>query len=66
MINVLASVCILGAIGVIVFIIAPFILFGGWIAMLGLRALAHIFGVTALAVGYWQSLLVALILAVLV
>lgn len=48
-------------------IIAPFVLFAGWIVMLCLGALASIFGPAAafLAIGYWESVLVALILAIL-
>jgi hypothetical protein len=46
-------------------IVAPFVLLGGWIVMLCLGALAHIFGIVALSVGFWQSCLVSLILAIL-
>jgi hypothetical protein len=46
-------------------IIAPFVLLGGWIVMLCLGALAHIFAVATLAIGFWQSCLVALILEIL-
>jgi hypothetical protein len=46
-------------------IIIPFVLLGGWIVMLCLGALAHIFGWTALAIGFWQSTLVAVILEIL-
>lgn len=46
-------------------ILAPFILLGGWIVMLCLGALAHIFVVPALAIGFWQSTLVSVILAIL-
>jgi hypothetical protein len=58
---------ILAGIALASIIILPIVLFGGWIVMLCLGALAHIFGpaATFLAVGYWQSCLVALIFAVL-
>lgn len=46
-------------------IIAPFVLLGGWIVMLCLGALAHIFVVPALAIGFWQSVLVSVILSIL-
>lgn len=46
-------------------IIFPFVLLGGWIVMLCLGALAHIFGVAALSIGFWQSCLVALILEII-
>jgi hypothetical protein len=46
-------------------IIAPFVLLGGWVAMLCFGALAHIFGLAALSIGFWQSCLVALILEIL-
>lgn len=44
---------------------APFVLFGGWVVMLCLGALAHIFGVAALAISYWASVLVSIILSIL-
>lgn len=51
---------------IIVSIVAlPLILFGGWVVMLCLGVLAHIFGVAALAIGFWQSVLVSLILNIL-
>lgn len=45
--------------------VLPFVLFGGWIVMLCLGALASIFGVAALAIGFWQSVLVSVILSIL-
>jgi len=46
-------------------IIAPFVLLSGWIVMLCLGALAHIFVLPWLAIGFGPSCLVALIFAVL-
>jgi hypothetical protein len=46
-------------------LVSAVILLGGFIWMLGLGALAHIFGVSALAIGYWQSCIVALIVGIL-
>jgi hypothetical protein len=50
---------------VTILLLAPFLLLSGWIVMLCLGALAHIFGVAALAIGFWQSTLVSVILAIL-
>lgn len=47
-------------------ILAPAVLFGGWITMLCLGALASIFDAPNLAIGYWSSVLVSLILWLLV
>jgi len=47
-------------------ILAPIVLISGWIVMICLGALAHIFGAPALAIGYGPSCLVSLILAILV
>lgn len=55
---------LIGAI-VVAVVAAPFVLLGGWIVMLCLGALASIFGVAALAIGFWQSVLVSIILSIL-
>lgn len=51
---------------VILILIIPFALLGGWIWMLGLGALSHIFDVPNLAIGFWQSVLVAFIVNLLI
>jgi hypothetical protein len=45
--------------------LVPALLCGGWIIMLCLGALAHIFGVAGLAIAFWPSVLVSVILGVL-
>jgi len=54
------AIVVLGAI-----IVLPLFLLGGWIVMLCLGALAHIFGIWNLAIGFWPSLLVGIILSIL-
>lgn len=56
---------IIGTILVVLGIIVPAVLFGGLVWMLALGALSHIFNVPNLAIGYWQSVLVSLIFALL-
>ena len=56
---------LLVAIVVLAGLVAPAILFGGWITMLCLGALAHIFSVPTLAIAYWPSVLVDVILFLL-
>lgn len=46
-------------------IMAPFILFGGWIVMLCLGILAHIFVASWLAIGFEQAVVVSVILSIL-
>lgn len=47
-------------------VLAPIFLFSGWVWMLGLGGLSHIFGVPELAIGYWQSVVVAMIISILI
>jgi len=46
-------------------ILAPAFLIGGWVTMLCLGALAHIFHATALAIAFWPSVLVTFIMGIL-
>lgn len=46
-----------------IFAIVTFL--GGWVTMLCLGALAHIFGLHFLAIGFWPSCLVSFILGLL-
>lgn len=57
----LVSLGVLGIIG----LVGASLLLGGLIWMLCLGALGHIFQVKQLEIGYWQSVLVALIAGVL-
>lgn len=50
---------------VIALLLGPCVLLGGWITMLCLGALAHIFGQAWLAIAFWPSILVDIILSVL-
>jgi hypothetical protein len=61
----IALLAIIFGLAVAAVIILPFVLLGGWVVMLCLGALAHIFGAVALSIGFWQSCLVALILEIL-
>lgn len=46
-------------------LLAPAVLFGGWVTMLCLGALAHIFSASTLAIAFWPSVLVSLIIGIL-
>lgn len=49
----------------IVLVVVPVILMGGFIWMILLGALSHIFNVPNLAISFWQSVLVSLIFSLI-
>jgi len=50
---------------VLIFLV-PIFLLNGWIVMLCLGALSHIFGFTAIAIGFWPSVVVGIIIFILI
>lgn len=59
MLNVIVVVAIALA------ILAPAVLLSGWVVMLCLGALSHIFVVPTLAIGFWPAVLVSFIISLL-
>lgn len=52
-------------IGVALGFLIPAFLLGGWVTMLCLGALAHVFSVPELAISFWHSVLVSMIIGLL-